>query len=101
MRPGVPWNVKGIEADAREAAQVAARRAGVSLGEYLTQLIMSEGRVIPLPQAQQTYAQPSYQQNSGMTADGTWGPTTQYPPTPTNFRQPTAFQQPQPQTYPQ
>src|SRR6185503_19146048 len=100
MRPGVPWNVKGIEADAREAAQVAARRAGVSLGEYLTQLIMSEGRVIPLPQ--QGLAQPqSYQQNSGMTADGTWGPMTQYPPAqPTSFRQPTGYQQPQPQTYP-
>ena len=94
MRPGVPWNVKGIEADAREAAQVAARRAGVSLGEYLTQLIMSEGRVVSLPQQ-------GYQQNSGMTADGTWGPTTQYPPPPSNFRQPTAFQQPQPQNYPQ
>ena len=94
MRPGVPWNVKGIEADAREAAQIAARRAGVSLGEYLTQLIMSEGRVIPLPQQ-------IYQQNSGMTADGTWGPTTQYPPPPSNFRQPTAFQQPQQQNYPQ
>ena len=106
MRPGVPWNVKGIEADAREAAQVAARRAGVSLGEYLTQLIMTEGRVIPLPQQDltqpqsQRYQQPqAYQQNSGMTADGTWGPTTQYPPT--SFRQPTAFQQPQPQAYPQ
>lgn len=106
MRPGVPWNVKGIEADAREAAQVAARRAGVSLGEYLTQLIMSEGRVIPLPQ--QGLAQPqgytqTYQQNSGVAADGTWGPTTQYPPAsqPTAFRQPTAFQQPQPQVYPQ
>ena len=98
MRPGVPWNVKGIEADAREAAQVAARRAGVSLGEYLTQLIMSEGRVIPLPQQAHVQA-PSYQQNSGMTADGTWGPTTQYPPQ--TFRQPTAYQQPQPQTYPQ
>src|SRR6185369_11146489 len=92
MRPGVPWNVKGIEADAREAAQVAARRAGVSLGEYLTQLIMSEGRVIPLTQPQ---PHQSYQQNSGMTADGTWGPTTQYPPQPTSFRQPTSFQQPQ------
>ena len=78
MRPGVPWNVKGIEADAREAAQVAARRAGVSLGEYLTQLIMSEGRVIPLPQAQ---GQQTYQQ-TGITADGTWGPTPQYSPAP-------------------
>jgi localization factor PodJL len=102
MRPGVPWNVKGIEADAREAAQVAARRAGVSLGEYLTQLIMSEGRVIPLQQAgQQQPLTQAYQQNSGMTADGTWGPMTQYPPQPTAFRQPTAYQQPQPQTYPQ
>ena len=101
MRPGVPWNVKGIEADAREAAQVAARRAGVSLGEYLTQLIMTEGRVIPLSQPGQAQPQ-TYQQHSGMTADGTWGPMTQYPPQqPTSFRQPTAYQQPQPQTYPQ
>jgi localization factor PodJL len=60
MRPGVPWNVKGIEAEAREFAQQAARRAGVSLGEWLSGLIM-EGRGGPptgYPQSQaQVYPQ--------------------------------------------
>jgi localization factor PodJL len=60
MRPGVPWNVKGIEAEAREVAQQAARRAGVSLGEWLSGLIM-EGRAGPVgayPQPQgQAYPQ--------------------------------------------
>jgi localization factor PodJL len=60
MRPGVPWNVKGIEAEAREFAQQAARRAGVSLGEWLSGLIM-EGRGGPTtgyPQSQsQAYPQ--------------------------------------------
>ena len=44
MRPGVPWNVKGIEAEAREVAQQAARRAGVSLGEWLSGLILTDGK---------------------------------------------------------
>src|SRR5262245_56629458 len=74
MRPGVPWNVKGIEAEAREAAQLAARRAGVSLGEYLSQLIMTEGRA------------PQPQQRRRQTADGAWGPQTQTPPQQGGFR---------------
>lgn len=30
-----PWSVKGVEPDAREAAKVAARRAGMTLGQWL------------------------------------------------------------------
>ncbi|MBX3509185.1 MAG: SEL1-like repeat protein [Parvibaculum sp.] len=43
MRSGVPWSVKGIEPEAREAAKQAARRAGVTLGAWLNQVIMDTG----------------------------------------------------------
>ncbi len=31
----MPWSVKGVDADARETAKEAARRAGMTLGEWL------------------------------------------------------------------
>ena len=34
-----PWSVKGIDADTRETAKLAARRAGVTLGAWLNQTI--------------------------------------------------------------
>ena len=71
MRPGVPWNVKGIEAEAREVAQQAARRAGVSLGEYLSGLILTDGRGAPGG----GYPQP--QQQGYVPGDGTYGPQLQ------------------------
>lgn len=40
MRPGVPWSVKGIEPEAREAAKVAARREGKTLGQWLNEKII-------------------------------------------------------------
>jgi localization factor PodJL len=43
MRPGIPWSVKGIEPEAREAAKIAARRAGMTLGAWLTQTILDQG----------------------------------------------------------
>lgn len=43
MRSGVPWSVKGIEPEAREAAKQAAQRAGVTLGAWLNQIIMEAG----------------------------------------------------------
>ncbi len=39
MKPGIPWSVKGIEPDAREAAKQAARRSGMTLGEWLNSTI--------------------------------------------------------------
>ncbi|GGD19800.1 hypothetical protein GTQ45_03255 [Pyruvatibacter mobilis] len=40
MRPGVPWSVKGIEPEAREAAKSAARREGKTLGQWLNEKII-------------------------------------------------------------
>lgn len=42
MKPGLPWSVKGIERDAREAAKLAARRSGMTLGEWLNSTIMDQ-----------------------------------------------------------
>ncbi len=36
--PG-PWSVKGVDPETREAAKVAARRAGLPLGAWLSQVI--------------------------------------------------------------
>ena len=97
MRPGVPWNVKGIEAEAREMAQLAARRAGVSLGDYLTQLIMTEGRGAPVGHG--------YPQQQFQPGNGTYGPQPQpvYQPAVPSLRYPQAFpqapQQPQQPQY--
>ena len=42
MKPGLPWSVKGIEPDVREAAKLAARRSGMTLGEWLNSTIMDQ-----------------------------------------------------------
>lgn len=42
MTRAVPWNVKGVDFDAREAAKAAARRAGMSLGEWLNSIIADQ-----------------------------------------------------------
>ena len=40
MQPDLPWNVAGIPPEAREAARAAARREGLSVGEWLTRNIL-------------------------------------------------------------
>jgi localization factor PodJL len=40
MRPDIPWNVAGIPPEAREAARAAARREGLSVGEWMTRKIL-------------------------------------------------------------
>ncbi|MBV9331447.1 MAG: hypothetical protein JOZ55_07825, partial [Alphaproteobacteria bacterium] len=40
MRPDLPWNVANIPPEAREAARAAARREGLSVGEWLTRRIL-------------------------------------------------------------
>jgi localization factor PodJL len=47
MKPGVPWSVKGIEPDMREAAKIAARRSGMTLGEWLNSKILETADDIP------------------------------------------------------
>jgi TPR repeat protein len=40
MQPELPWNVAGISSDTREAIRAAARREGLSLGEWMTRQIV-------------------------------------------------------------
>src|SRR5436309_3014679 len=40
MQSELPWNVAGIPAEARDAARAAARREGLSVGEWMTRRIM-------------------------------------------------------------
>src|SRR3954468_24212909 len=40
MRAELPWNVAGIPPEGREAARAAARREGLSVGEWLTRRIL-------------------------------------------------------------
>lgn len=42
MKPGIPWSVKGIEPEVREAAKHAAKRAGMTLGEWLNTVILDQ-----------------------------------------------------------
>ena len=39
MKPGIPWSVKGVQPELREAAKTAARRSGMTLGEWLNSAI--------------------------------------------------------------
>jgi localization factor PodJL len=41
MQTELPWNVAGISPEAREAARAAARREGLSVGEWLTRRIVA------------------------------------------------------------
>jgi localization factor PodJL len=42
VKPGVPWSVKGIDPGVRAAAKTAARRAGMTLGEWLNGVILDQ-----------------------------------------------------------
>ncbi|WP_411820797.1 hypothetical protein ABFZ85_06290 [Hyphococcus formosus] len=44
MKSNAPWSVKGIERDARETAKEAARREGMTVGEWLNKKIYSHGQ---------------------------------------------------------
>ncbi len=47
MKPGIPWSVKGIEPEVREAAKHAAKRAGMTLGEWLNSVILEQNEQAP------------------------------------------------------
>ena len=47
MKPGIPWSVKGIDPETREAAKDAARRSGMTLGEWLNTKILETADDIP------------------------------------------------------
>jgi localization factor PodJL len=43
MTSGTPWSVKGIDPRARAMAKTAARRQGMTLGEWLNRVILEDG----------------------------------------------------------
>ncbi|MFN3535894.1 MAG: hypothetical protein ACK4Y4_00420, partial [Brevundimonas sp.] len=55
MSAAAPWSVKGIEPKAREIAKDLARRSGMTLGEWLNQMILEDedDGVTPLPRRHQ------------------------------------------------
>ena len=55
MKPGIPWSVKGIGDDAREAAKQAARRSGMTLGEWLNSVILGQAEGAPVPEEPPQY----------------------------------------------
>ena len=42
MRSGVPWSIRGIDDETREAARAAARQSGLSVSEWLNDLIAEQ-----------------------------------------------------------
>ena len=42
MAASAPWSVKGIDPKAREIAKDLARRSGMTLGEWLNQVILED-----------------------------------------------------------
>jgi localization factor PodJL len=53
MKPGIPWSVKGVEPELREIAKTAARRSGMTLGEWLNSAINEQAEGNPAaPQAE-------------------------------------------------
>lgn len=86
MRPGVPWSVKDISPEAREAAQVAASRAGLTLGEWLSQAIAQEARTLAAHEAQAAQRAPYRPQSPVPNAYSPPQPAFQMPPEPRAFQ---------------
>ncbi len=42
MKSGGPWNLRGLHPEAREVARAAARRSGMSVGEWLNSVIQTD-----------------------------------------------------------
>lgn len=49
MQPEIPWNVAGVSPEVREAARAAARREGLSIGEWLERRIAAGPVAAPAP----------------------------------------------------
>ncbi len=47
MKFGVPWNVKGVRPEVRDSARQAARRSGMSVGEWLNHVIAERATASP------------------------------------------------------
>ncbi len=60
MKPGIPWSVKGIEPEVREAAKHAARKAGLTLGEWLNTVILDQSEEAGAEKPAETAAAEEY-----------------------------------------
>ena len=74
MKPGLPWSVKGIEPDVREAAKLAARRSGMTLGEWLNSTILEQAdgadvQPVAAPRARATVSAPSIERTTSRLED--------------------------------
>ena len=49
MKSGVPWHVIGVGQEAQETAQEAARRSGMSVGEWLDSVIIDSAQTAGVP----------------------------------------------------
>ena len=61
MSAGAPWSVKGIDPKAREIAKDLARRSGMTLGEWLNQMIIegdADDGVVPFSRKPAPYKGP-------------------------------------------
>src|SRR6266480_1872874 len=59
MKPGVTWQVK-VRQQARETAQEAARRSGMSVSEWLDTVILDSAREEGVEPAPPVRAEPEY-----------------------------------------
>jgi len=76
MRAELPWNVAGIPPEAREAARAAARREGLSVGEWLTRRILrslSDVSEAPLPFERTAFERPSSDRSGDRPGLDPWG----------------------------
>jgi len=74
----VPWSVKGVEHEAREAAKLAARKAGLPLGVWLSQTIhATAAQQLKSSSGPTVYAASAYSSAGG---DASAGSATARPP---------------------
>ena len=83
MTAASPWSVKGIDPKAREVAKDLARRSGMTLGEWLNQMII-EGEAEAPPSLGSAYGEPAARQDIGYRG----APARDYSPPGEPFRAP-------------
>ena len=79
MTAAGPWSVKGIDPKAREMAKDLARRSGMTLGEWLNQMIIDGGDGDMAPPPPFDDATPSYSQRQGAPRSGSDRPDAREP----------------------
>jgi localization factor PodJL len=59
MKPGIPWSVKGVEPELREIAKSAAKRSGMTLGEWLNSAINEQAETPGTAETEQNATRPA------------------------------------------